>query len=433
MADDATCLKAPGKAPWGLLSLLILINILNFVDRQLLPSFANFIKPELGLTDTQFGLLTGLFFIIFYAVAGLFMGMLADMTHRGRLIAGAIAVWSLLTAASGAAKGFVTMAIPRALVGIGESALTPAALSLLAERFPPRQLGLAAGLYYLGVPIGAGASLLVAGYLGPVLGWRNCFYLLGLAGLTLAAVMLFVRDPRTRPIHHKQPGLGAQLKVLHGAIKASPALIATMAGGVAIHFAVGAASFDQLWFVQERGFERAEIAKITGLLTVVGGVAGNVFGGFAGDWWQRRFGSGRPMLLFWMMLALSPFLLAFRIVSADSPFFYLGVALGVFQLAAFYGPTFSTVQELAPASARATVTAFYVLCLNAIGLGVGVTAAGWMVDLLRKAGHAEPYSVALLTFTILSSLAIPAFFLAGHWFHRDKARLALVDGVQTIH
>ncbi len=432
MADEETRLKAPGPTPWGLLSLLILINILNFVDRQLLPSFANFIKPDLGLTDSQFGYLTGLFFIIFYAVAGLFMGMLADITHRGRLIAGAIAVWSLLTAASGAAKGFVSMAIPRALVGIGESALTPAALSLLAERFPPNKLGLAAGLYYLGVPIGSGASLMVAGFLGPVIGWRNCFYLLGLAGLTLAVVMLFVRDPRTRHVHHKQPGLGTQLKQLHGAIRRSPALIATMAGGVAIHFAVGAASFDQLWYVQERGFDRAEIAKITGALTVIGGVVGNVFGGYAGDWWQKRFGSGRPMLLFWMMLILAPFLLAYRLVSPDSPLFYLGVALGVFQLAAFYGPTFSTVQELAPASARATVTAFYVLCLNALGLGIGVTAAGLMVDFLRAAGHAEPYSAALLAFTILSSLAIPAFFLAGRWFARDKERVAML-GVQTTN
>ena len=184
-----------GASRWGLLALLTLINILNFVDRQLLPSFANFIKPELGLTDTQYGLLTGLFFIIFYAVAGLFMGVLADRMNRARLIAVAIALWSLLTAASGAARGFVSMAIPRALIGVGESALTPAATSLLADRFPPSQLGLAAGLYYLGVPVGAGMSLLVAGYLGPTIGWRNCFYLLGGAGMLFAVAMLFVRDP----------------------------------------------------------------------------------------------------------------------------------------------------------------------------------------------------------------------------------------------
>jgi len=420
-AATAPSVRAGGM---GILLLLTAINVLNFVDRQLLPSFANFIKPDLGLTDTQYGLLTGLFFLIFYAVAGLFMGALADLTHRPRLIAGAIALWSLLTAASGAARNFVALAIPRALVGVGESALTPTAMSLLADRFSPARLGFAAGFYYMGVPIGAGASLLVAGYLGPALGWRNCFYLLGAGGLTLALMMLFVRDPRPkRPAHEKAPGFGAQLRALHGALMRSPALVATMCGGVALHFAVGAAAFDQLWYVQERGFERAEIAQLTGFLTVIGGVAGNLFGGFIGDWWQAKMKSGRPMLLFWMMLALTPLGLVYRLISPDSPIFYIGIAVGVFQLAAFYGPTFSTVQELAPPGARATVTAFYILCLNVIGLGIGITGSGFLVDQLRAAGNAAPYTWSLFAFTLASSLTIPAFFLAGLWSKRDRAKL----------
>lgn len=408
---------------WGLLAVLTIINILNFVDRQLLPSFANFIKPELGLTDTQYGLLTGLFFIVFYAVAGLFMGVLADLTHRPRLIAGAIALWSVLTAASGAAKGFVSMAIPRALIGVGESALTPAAMSLLADRFKPSTLGLAAGIYYLGVPIGAGASLLVAGYLGPAIGWRNCFYLLGGVGLVFAVAMLFVRDPRVAPVRREGPGFGMQVKLLGHALRRSPALCATIAGGVVLHITVGAAAFDQLWLVEERGFERAEIAKISGYVTVIGGVAGNLFGGFIGDWWQRNRTSGRPMLLFWMFVTLSPFAILYRVVSPDSPLFFFGIGIGIFQLAAFYGPTFSTVQELAPAAARATVTAFYILCLNAIGLGIGITGAGWLADRLRDGGSAEPYTQSLLAFTCVSILAIPAFFLAGRWFKRDLRRI----------
>lgn len=104
--------KTSAALPVGLLILLTATNALNFVDRNLLSSFANFLKPELHLTDTQFGLLTGLVFLIFYAVAGLFMGMLADLTHRPRLVAAAIAMWSLLTAVSGAAKGFVSLALP---------------------------------------------------------------------------------------------------------------------------------------------------------------------------------------------------------------------------------------------------------------------------------------------------------------------------------
>ena len=180
------------------LGFLTFLNIMNFVDRQLLASFANFIVPDLGLSNTQFGLLTGLVFLTFYSTAGLFMGFLADTVNRTRLIAVGLAVWSLLTAASGAAKGFASLALPRMFIGIGESIMTPTAMSLLADRFPAEKLGFASGVYYMGVPMGVGASLLVVGYLGPAIGWRNCFYLLGCVGLLLAVVMWFIRETPRR-------------------------------------------------------------------------------------------------------------------------------------------------------------------------------------------------------------------------------------------
>lgn len=412
--------------PIGLLALLTVTNALNFVDRNLLASFANFLKPELHLTDTQYGLLTGLVFLVFYAVAGLFMGILADLSHRPRLIAGAIAVWSLLTAASGLARGFISLAIPRALIGIGESALTPSAMSLLADRVASARMGLASAIYYMGVPIGTGAGLLIAGYLGPAIGWRNCFYVIGAAGLILSAAFLFVREPRPRrEAHHaKGPGFAVQVRLLTAALKRSPALVATMCGGVALHIGIGAAQFDQLWFVAERGFEKAHIAQLAGYITVVAGVAGNLFGGVIGDWWQRHMKSGRPMLLALSMLVTTPLALTYRLVSPESPIFFIGMGIGIFQLAAFYGPTFSTVQELAPPGARATVTAFYILCLNVIGLGIGNTGAGWAIDHFRAAGNAQPYTASVVVFIAISALAIPAFFLAGRWSKRDVARNA---------
>ncbi len=423
---ESTTAMTSAALPVGLLALLTVTNALNFVDRNLLASFANFLKPELGLTDTQYGLLTGLVFLVFYAVAGLFMGILADLSHRPRLIAGAIAMWSVLTAASGLARGFISLAIPRALIGIGESALTPSAMSLLADRVSSARMGLASALYYMGVPIGTGAGLLIAGYLGPAIGWRNCFYVLGAVGLTLSLAFLFVREPRAkREAHHaKGPGFAAQIGLLTGALKRSPALVATMSGGVALHIGIGAAQFDQLWFVAERGFEKAHIAQLAGYITVVAGVAGNLFGGFIGDWWQRHMTSGRPMMLAILMLATIPLALAYRLVPADSPIFFIGMGIGIFQLAAFYGPTFSTVQELAPPGARATVTAFYILCLNVIGLGIGNTGAGWAIDHFRAAGNAQPYTASVVVFIAISALAIPAFFLAGRWSKRDVARNA---------
>src|SRR6188768_1442819 len=153
------------RGGYGLLALLTLMNVLNFVDRQLLSSFANFIVPDLGLSNTEFGLLTGLVFIVFYAVAGVFMGALGDMVHRPRLIGVAMFAWSALTAASGLARNFVGLALPRIFIGVGESALTPTAMSLLADRFPPEKRGFVSGFYYMGVPVGVGVSLMVAGFL----------------------------------------------------------------------------------------------------------------------------------------------------------------------------------------------------------------------------------------------------------------------------
>ena len=412
------------------LGFLTLLNVMNFVDRQLLASFANYIVPDLGLSNAEFGWLTGFAFIVFYSAMGLFAGALADTVHRPRLVAGALMLWSGLTAASGAARGFVTLLVPRMFIGVGESVLTPASMSMLADRVPASRMGFAAGVYYMGVPIGVAASLLIVGYLGPAIGWRRCFYLLGAVGVGLAVVMLFVPETRRRHAetaasHPRVTAAGLRdiARTLFRALAASPALVATIAGGVAFHFVLGAAAFEQLWFVQERGFERAEIARLTGWVGGAAGVAGNLFGGFVGDWWQRNTRHGRPMFLFWVGLVLTPMGVAYRLAEGGSTLFWIGVAFVYFQLGTFYGPTFATVQELVPPRIRASVVAFYILMLNLVGLGVGITGGGYMIDGLAARGVEEPYTKTLLAFTALSAAAIPCFWIAGRRFFRDRERL----------
>ncbi|MYK84767.1 MAG: MFS transporter [Gammaproteobacteria bacterium] len=415
---------------YAFLMFLTLLNVMNFVDRQLLGSFANFIVPDLGLTNTEFGLLTGLFFIVFYSAMGLFMGALADMVNRTRLIAAGLALWSALTALSGAARGFWTLAAPRMLIGVGESIMTPTAMSLLSDRFPASKLGFASGFYYMGVPIGVGASLLIAGYLGPAIGWRNCFYLLGGIGLALAGAMLFIKGTPRRHLAAAAETAAAQrptfrqiLKTLGFALRNCPALTLTIAGGITTHFILGAATFDQLWYVQERGFERAQIAQWTGWVGLVGGVLGNLFGGLGSDRFLARTGLGRPMFLFWITIVFAPFGIAYRLVDGDSIWFWIGVFVGFFQLGCFYGPTFSTVQELVPPNIRATVVAFYILVLNFIGLGVGITLGGVVIDLLMGLGVAAPYTWTLLAFTVISLGAAPLYYWAGRRYQSDRKRL----------
>jgi len=414
---------------FGFLLFLTLLNVMNFVDRQLLASFGNWIKPDLQLSNTEFGILTGLAFLLFYSVGGLFMGALADKYNRTRLIAIGLAFWSILTALSGAARGFVSMLIPRMLIGVGESMMTPTAMSLLSDRFPARQLGFASGFYYMGVPVGVAASLFVVAYLEPFLGWRGCFYLLGGIGVFLALIIVvFLKEPKRKQIveastEETRVSFKEILFTLVNALKNSPALLMTIGGGVAFHFILGAATFEQLWFVEERGFDRSEIAEITGWIGIVGGVLGNLFGGIGGDKFLAKTGMGRPMFLFWIMLIFAPLNVYFRVVDPTSFWFFAGLFVGFFQLGCFYGPTFSTVQELVPPTIRGTVVGFYIVALNLIGVVVGVTAGGWIIDALQAQGSDSAYTDTLLGFTLISLSAIPLFFFAGLRYERDKKAL----------
>ena len=195
--------------------------------------------------------------------------------------------------------------------------------------------------------------------------------MLGGIGIVLAIVMSFIKEtPRRHVIEAAEdaPGFKEIVLTVARTIPKSPALMLTMSGGVAYHFILGATSFDQLWFVQERGFDRAIIAQYAGWIGITGGILGNLFGGIGSDWFARKTGLGRPMFLFWVMLILAPINIAYRLVPPDSLWFWAGIFFGYFQLGAFYGPTFSTVQELVPTQVRATIVAFYLLLLNLIGL-----------------------------------------------------------------
>ena len=420
---------------YRLLFFLTLLNLLNFVDRQLIASFANFIVPDLGLTDTQYGFLTTVPFIVFYSIAGLFMGVLADMVNRPKLIAFGVVLWSVFTALTGAAKGFVSMAVPRMFIGVGESILTPTSMSLLSDSFPSKRMGFAAGFYYMGVPIGVGVSLLIAGYLGESLGWRNCFYLLGFIGLLLGLCALLFKDRKRKSVssEEKSNNLSKETTInivntLIKALKTSSALRFTIMAGVFYHIVLGASGFEQLWLVQERGYERSEIAQLVGWIGVFAGLTGNLVGGILSDWWQENTDQGRPMFLFWLALITLPIGIFYRFVEPGTFVFWTGIVIGYFQLGCFFDPTFSTVQELVPENIKATVVSFYILTLNLIGLSIGSLGGGLCADILRSSGYAEPYTIMLVIFSIISVISIPCYYLAGKKYKADKLTLEQTFG-----
>ena len=358
------------------------------------------------------------------------MGILADMVNRPRLIAFGVILWSVFTALTGAAKGFVSMALPRIFIGVGESILTPTSMSLLSDSFPSKRMGFAAGFYYMGVPIGVGVSLLIAGYLGESLGWRNCFYLLGGIGLALGLSALLFKDRPRKNIKEDEPQQTLSkdttleiVKTLYKALSTSSALRFTILAGVFYHIVLGASGFEQLWLVQERGFERSEIAQLVGWIGVFAGLSGNLIGGILSDWWQENTDQGRPMFLFWLALLTLPIGIYYRFVEPGTFIFWVGIVIGYFQLGCFFGPTFRTVQELGPDRIRATGVAFYLLTLNLIGLPIGSWGGGACADCMEAANFENPYTMMLVVFSIISIISIPCYYMAGRRYKEDKVML----------
>jgi MFS family permease len=423
------------KNAMGILLFLTLLNIINMVDRNLITSFGTDIINDLNLSDFQFGLLTGPIFVVFYSIAGLFMGALADRVHRPRLIAAALVLWSVLTALAGMAKNFTQIGIARLFIGIGESAMTPSALSMLADIFPKAKRGTATGIYYLGVPLGAGASFIVAGILGPMIGWRNCFIVLGAFGMLLVLVLLFLKDPKRGAMEKDDSAATEQqtnrligsswryvISDVFAVLKSSPALFWTMIGAVILHIPIGAGQFAIVWLERERGFGLGEISTTYGLIYIIFGTAGTLLGGMLSDWYQARFKGGRVRFLAYLMLCMTPILISFRFVDTSSTLFYVLMAGSMFGISSIYGPIFSTVQDITPARLRGVMTGLLLVGCNLLGVGIGAMMTGGLSDVFSANEIFEPLTKAIVTADIISWGAAASFIIASIHLERQNIR-----------
>ena len=399
--------------------------MINFVDRQFISSFAPFLKSDLGLSDTEIGLLTGIVFIFFYTVAGLFVGTLADRYNRTKIIGIGVILWSAFTAISGFAKNFFTLAAPRLFIGVGESTITPTTMSILSDRYEQKRLGFAAGFYYLGVPVGVGISLLIAGYLEPMIGWRGCFYLLGVIGLLLGFLMLFVKDSPRKNISNKPESktFFEIISLLYKALSTSKSLVLTIIAGTLYHLVLGAAQFEVIWAVADKGFNPNTFGQINGWIFVVFGVLGSLFGGIASDWALKTYNLPRTWFLLILTVLLIP--LAFtRYLETDNFLFWVGICSSAFSLGCFYGPIFAVIQELVPSSIKGTVVAFNLLCLNLLGIAIGSIVFGIMADYAVAQGYEDPYTNLLVGFSLMFLiLGPPLYYFAGKYYQSDKEKL----------
>jgi predicted MFS family arabinose efflux permease len=396
--------------PQAVLIALLVIHVLAHIDRNMLLGFSPQITGDLGLSNAQYGFLTGAVWVLSFGVMAVFTGTLSDRFSRTRVMAVGILIWSACTAASGAARSFEQMVLARFLVASGEAALVPAAVSLLAEFFGAQRRGGAVGVFFMGIPLGIGCSFLLAGTLGASQGWRYTFFMLGAIGVAVALPLSLLKDERhAQEAAERGAPFAQQMRDVWLAMRTTPAVLWTMTGFVLVHTAFAGLSFAQLWLVRERGLDAAGIARQIGALQLVFGALGSLAGGVLGDRLARRMKGGHAGFLVALVALCGPLMLAYRFVPAGSVLFYMGMCAGFFLPLATYGPANALIQGLMPERMRSTVTGVTMMLINVFAIAIGNLAAGAVSDRLGAAGSANPLTTVLLATDVLA-IASALFF-----------------------
>ena len=407
--------------PVFILTLLTLLNILSLTDRFLIAAFGAQITTELSLSNQQFGLLTGFGFVLFYAVAGPFMGILADRFGASRLLGIGILLWSAMTAFTGQAKSFVGVMLPRAFVGIGEATLNPASSAILSKTFDQQHRATVLGLYFMGGHIGIALSYQIGGIEG--VDWRQAFVTLGIAGLVLAVLLMILSrsnpsafgeeaSPQTTS---SNASLGELASTLKGHLLQSATLRLAILGMALVHLIYAEIQFLQLWLVSERGFSPQKASGLYGQVYLLTALPASILGGVAADWLAKRRGFNRASFIFGVILLTLPFVVLFRFSEPGSTWFLVGMIASVTLFTLPYGAMISTILDEVPESIRASTTAMTMFAVNVLVIGLATYGLGLASDLFADMGRNEPLTDSLL---ILDALLVLSLFAYGRLHSR---------------
>ncbi len=408
------------------LALLTVTYFFSYMDRQILAILQELIKKDLGLSDTQLGMLTGLAFAVFYAGLGIPVARLADRMNRRNIIAISLTVWSAFTAACGLAQNFVQLLLFRIGVGIGEAGSSPPSHSIIADLYPPEKRAGAMAIYSLGVVLGTAFGTMIGGTVAHYYGWRVALFAVGLPGVLLAFfVWKLVVEPRR--------GLSDTVKVAEG--EAMPSLAEAFIGmwrnKAAVHVVLGVtltsmigyglAAFGPSYMQRSLDMNLLQIAWIVAPILGVVGALSAVLGGRLADWLAKTRGmyAQSYMVALLKVIAL-PFALMFYWLDSWQLALSAYVVALLFQNS-YLGPSFAMIQSLAPQKVRALWAAITLLVINMIGLGIGPVAVGRLSDALNPTYGADSLRYAMLIFAAITPWAIFHYWRAGVWLRRQAA------------
>ena len=412
------------------LVLLTIVYGFNFIDRQIVGILAPFIQKDLGLSNTQLGLLIGLAFATLYTTVAIPLAWLADRYNRVNILSIALATWSGFTALTGLATNFAQIAIARMGVGIGEAGGSPPSHSIISDMYSKEERAGALGVYSMGIPLGIMAAYFITAVLmgssPEEVDWRRIFIFLGLTGIALAIVLrLVVREPVRGAMEFEekveiiQPPFLESLKIL---LKI-PAWWAMCFGIAFGSFAAYATSAFHTKFLiaLDPTFNIQKLVIILGIINGVAYVGGTYFGAKLADRWGKkdiRVYGWLPAVT--ILLCLPIGILSYWAPSVEMNLVWTSLFL-VF-IGVYLGPSFAIAQTLAPIKMRAMSTALFFFILNMIALGGGPTFTGWLIDVFKE--NYNDLDSMRYAMTVTFGIFIPSaisFFIVSRVLPRDWA------------
>ncbi len=417
---------------WYCLGVICFAYLFGFMDRIIIGLLSPAIQADIGLTDTQMGILQGLAFALFYTLFGLPLGRLADTGNRKWLLSAGTALWSLMTAGAGLVRSFGGLFVMRAGVGVGEATLNPCATSLIGDLFRPKDRPKAFGLYTMSTALGTGVTYLGGGlviafiggrsggnqfdmpFLGLIPAWQAVFILIGLAGLVPALLMaLTVREPARRDLA-KTGGSWPETRAF---LRQNRTTLLCHHFGVAfIVLAVyGWVNWLPTMFVRLHGWTVPQFSIWYGIFGGLAGIVSAIASGYVTNWFKARGhtdGTMRTVLVggFGLTLgtSIAPLLPAPELVLAGY------CIAGLFTN---FPPAqaLSAVAEITPNQLRGFVTSIYILVVGIAGAGFGPVVMGWVTDNVFGDPQKVHYSMALVTFVMGSAgVALVAYGLKSY-------------------
>lgn len=400
------------------LGVLVVVYTFNFIDRQILSILIEPIKADLDVSDFGMGLLSGTAFAIFYATLGMPLALVADRWNRRNLIGLSLAIWSGMTALSGLAMNFWQLAVARIGVGIGEAGCSPSAHSMLADLYPANERATALGIYSLGIPFGIMFGLFAGGAIADTFGWRVAFFIVGIPGLILSAIVFFTikEPPRGHADGHSlldaAAGHPSIMQVFRFLLARRSFVHMAVGGGLTAFVGYGLITWAPTFFVRSHDMSLTEAGFWLGLVLGIPGGLGIV----AGGWMSDRFGARDTRWYLWVVavaLAIGVPIGAVALLTGSWWLSLLLLSVPV-MLGNFYqGTTFAQTQGLAPVHMRAVAAAILLFLLNFIGFVFGPPAVGILSDLLAAEFGDNALRYSLFTWGFVNLWAAYHYWRAG--------------------